>query len=53
VKYLPATCSHNDILLGTFFGLEDFGDVPQKRPLISNGLHGIISEETMLSITTL
>jgi hypothetical protein len=39
-------------LLGLVFDPEDGGDVPPKRRLIFNGLHGIISQKTVLFITT-
>jgi hypothetical protein len=39
-------------LLGLFFDPEDGSDVPPKRRLAFNGLHGIISQNTVLFITT-
>jgi hypothetical protein len=46
-----ATCFHAGILLG-LFDLEDGGDVPLKRRLTLNGLHGVISQKIVLFITT-
>jgi hypothetical protein len=34
------------------FGSEDGGDVPPKRRLTFNGLHGVISQKIVLFITT-
>jgi hypothetical protein len=38
-------------LLGLFFDLED-GDVPPKRQLTFNGLHGVISQNIVLFVNT-
>jgi hypothetical protein len=38
-------------LLGLFFNPKD-GDVPPKRRLTFNGLHGVISQKIVLFITT-
>jgi hypothetical protein len=40
-----ATCFHSDFMLGLFFGPEYGGDVPSKRPLTSNGVDGVISQQ--------
>jgi hypothetical protein len=45
-----AACLHAGILLGLFYP-EDWTDVPPKRRLTSNGLHGVISQTTLF-ITT-
>jgi hypothetical protein len=36
-------------LLGLFLDPEDGGDIPPKRRLAFNGLHGVISQKTKLS----
>jgi hypothetical protein len=39
-------------LLGLFVEPEDEGDVSPKRGWTFNGLHGVVSKETVLFITT-
>jgi hypothetical protein len=52
MRALLATCYHAGFLLGLFFDPEDGGDVPPKRRLTFNRLHGIISQKTVFFITT-
>jgi hypothetical protein len=49
---LLATYFHAGFLLGIFFDPEDGGDVPPKRRLTFNGLHGVISQKIVLFIAT-
>jgi hypothetical protein len=44
------TCSHTGFLLGLFFDPEDGGDVPLKRRLTFNGLHGVISQMMAMAL---
>jgi hypothetical protein len=46
---LLATYFHADCFLG-FFDSEDGGGVPPKLPLTFNGLHNVISQNTLLFI---
>jgi hypothetical protein len=41
-----------DFFLDSFFDPEDGGDVPQKRWLTSNGLHGVVSQTTVVRAST-
>jgi hypothetical protein len=43
-----ATCFHAGLLLGLFFDPEDGDDVTPKRWLPLIGLHGVISQKTVL-----
>jgi hypothetical protein len=45
-----ATCVHAGFLLSLFFDAEDESDVSPKRRLTFNGLHGAISQKTVLVI---
>jgi hypothetical protein len=46
---LLPTCFHADLLFGLFFNSEDGGDVfLEKRRLIFNGLHSVISQKIVL-----
>jgi hypothetical protein len=49
---LQSTCFHAGFLLALFFDPEDGGDyVPPKHRLTFNGLHGVISQKIVLSVT--
>jgi hypothetical protein len=45
---LPSTFFHDGIFLSLFFDREDLGDVPPKRRLTFNGLHGVIPHNIVL-----
>jgi hypothetical protein len=52
-RALFAACFHAGFLLALFFDPEDGGDMfPRKHWLTFNGLHGVISQKTVLFITT-
>jgi hypothetical protein len=46
------TKSYGGFLLGLSYDPQYLGNVPPKRRLTFNGVHGIISQRTILSITT-
>jgi hypothetical protein len=46
-----ATCFQAGFLLGLFLDYENGGDVPPKRPLKFNGVHGVISQKIELFFT--
>jgi hypothetical protein len=45
---LLAACFRDGTWFGLFFDLDDEGDVPPKRRLTFNGLHGVISQKIVL-----
>jgi hypothetical protein len=45
---MKSTIFWDDCYLGLFFDLEHGGDVPPKRRLTFNGLHGVISRKIVL-----